>query len=62
MKLQFDITQPFSDDMARLPETKRKSVEEQINLVSKSLLNGQTEFKENASIPHLFNLKDGLES
>ena len=62
MRLEFDITQTFSDDMERLPKAQRKRVEDRINLVSKSLLNGQTEFKENSSIPYIFNLKGGLES
>ncbi len=62
MKLEFDITQSFSDDIGSLPKAQRKKIEEQINLVSKSLLNGQTEFKQNSSIPYIFNLKGGLES
>ncbi len=62
MKLEFDITQSFSDDIALLPVIQRERVANQINLVSTSLLNGKTEFKENSSIPYLFNLKGGLES
>lgn len=62
MKLEFDITQSFSDDMARLPSGQRKNIADQINLVSQSLLNGQNEFKENSSIPYIFNLKDNLDS
>jgi hypothetical protein len=62
MILEFDITQSFSDDMANLPKPQRKKIENQINLVSTSLLNGKTEFKENSSIPYIFNLKGGLES
>ncbi len=62
MELEFDITQSFSDDMGTLSERERSVVADQINLVSKSLLNGQTEFKENSSIPYIFNLKDGLDS
>jgi hypothetical protein len=33
-----------------------------INAVSQSLLNGKTAFKENSSIPYIFNLKGGLDS
>jgi hypothetical protein len=62
MDLEFDITQSFSDDMASLSGETRRSVVDQINLISQSLLNGQTEFKENSSIPYIFNLKNHLDS
>jgi len=62
MELEFDITQSFSDDMANLSEQERGMIINQINLVSASLLNGQTAFKENSSIPYIFNLKFGLDS
>ena len=62
MELEFDITQSFSDDMALLPSAQKERISAQINLVSKSLLNGQTAFRENSSIPYIFPLKDGLDS
>jgi len=62
MELEFDITQSFSDDMAHLSEQDRGLVINQINLVSASLLNGQKAFKENSSIPYIFNLKFGFDS
>ena len=62
MELAFDITQSFSDDMAGLPPVQKEAISNQINLISKSLLNGQVEFKQNSSIPYIFNLKGGLDS
>ena len=62
MELSFDITQSFSDDIARLPVEERDRVKDQINLVSGSLLNGKTVFSENSSMPYIFNLKGGLDS
>lgn len=62
MQLEFDITQSFSDDMAHLTSSQRSNIVSQINLVSKSLLNGRTEFTRNSSIPYLFNLKGGMDS
>jgi len=62
MELEFDITQSFSNDMDHLPVGQRQNVSDQINLVSKSLLNGQTAFKENSSVPYIFNLKHGFDS
>jgi len=62
MELEFDITQSFSDDLAHLPAAQREKVQDQINFVSGSLLNGETAFKENSSIPYIFNLKGGLDS
>ncbi|MEX8549402.1 MAG: hypothetical protein V5804_17510 [Mucilaginibacter sp.] len=62
MELEFDITKPFDEDMARLSSAKREKIGNQIDIVSQSLLNGQTAFKENSSVPYIFNLKGGLES
>lgn len=62
MELEFDITQSFNQDIARLPSSQRENIEKQINIVSQSLLNGKTAFKENSSIPYIFNLKGGLDS
>jgi mRNA-degrading endonuclease RelE of RelBE toxin-antitoxin system len=62
MELEFDITQSFNQDIKRLSSAQRKNIEKQINFVSQSLLNGQTAFKENSSIPYIFNLKGGLDS
>ena len=62
MELVFDITQSFSDDMAGLPLVQKEAISNQINLISKSLLNGQVEFKQNSLIPYNFNLKGGLDS
>ncbi len=45
-----------------LDADERTKVQQQINNVSQSLLNGKTAFHENASIPYLFNLKDGMET
>ena len=62
MELAFDITESFNQDMLLLSAAEKKVVKKQINNVSQSLLNGQTAFKENASIPYIFNLKGGLDS
>lgn len=62
MELEFDITQSFNQDIARLSSSQRENIEKQINIVSQSLLNGKTAFKENSSIPYIFNLKGGLDS
>lgn len=62
MKLEFDITQSFNEDISELSDLQIEAVKKQINFVSQSLLNGQTAFKENSSIPYIFNLKDGLDS
>jgi hypothetical protein len=62
MELEFDITQSFSEDISRLSFPQRKNIEKQIDFISQSLLNGKTAFKENSSIPYIFNLKGGLDS
>jgi hypothetical protein len=62
MDLEFDITQSFNDDMAHFPSVTREKIKKQINIISQSLLNGKTDFKENSSIPYIFNLKGGLDS
>lgn len=62
MELEFDITKSFNEDMSQLSSAQREQIGEQINVVSQSLLNGQTAFKENSSIPYIFNLKGGLDS
>lgn len=62
MELEFDITQSFNEDIAHLSSTQRENIREQINIVSQSLLNGKTVFKENSSILYIFNLKGGLDS
>jgi hypothetical protein len=62
MQLEFDITQSFTNDIAQLATAEREQVTAQINVISGSLLNGQTAFKESASIPYIFNLKDHLDS
>lgn len=62
MELAFDITKPFEEDMAQLSSAQRENIGNKINLVSQSLLNGKTDFRENSSVPHIFNLKGGLES
>ncbi len=62
MKIEFDITQNFSDDINHLTQDERDKITDQINLVSASLLNSKSAFLENASIPYIFNLKGGLES
>jgi hypothetical protein len=62
MELAFDITESFNRDMLLLSASEKEVVKKQINLVSQSLLNGQTAFKENSSIPYIFNLKGGLDS
>lgn len=62
MELEFDITQSFNEDIVKLPDLQREDIGNQINKFSQSLLNGQTAFKENSSIPYIFNLKGGLDS
>ncbi len=62
MEIEFDITQPFNEDVSKLSDLQREKVTNQINKISQSLLNGQTAFKENSSIPYIFNLKGGLDS
>jgi hypothetical protein len=62
MELAFDITESFKNDMLLLSADEKEVVKQQINHVSQSLLNGQTAFKENSSIPYIFNLKGGLDS
>jgi hypothetical protein len=62
MELEFDITQTFNEDMTHLSSDQRDKIGKQINIVSQSLLNGKTAFKENSSIPYIFNLKGGLDS
>jgi len=62
MNLEFDITQAFINDISHLSPIQKKKIEKQMDVVSQSLLNGKTEFKENSSIPYLFNLKGGLDS
>ena len=62
MELEFDITQPFNEDISLLSSAQRENIGNQINVVSQSLLNGKTAFKENSSIPYIFNLKGGLDS
>ena len=62
MELEFDITQLFKEDLAQLPALQQEEVKKKINSVSQSLLNGKVDFKENSSIPYIFNLKGGLDS
>lgn len=62
MELEFDITRAFNEDMSHLSSDQKEKIGEQINVVSQSLLNGKTTFKENSSIPYIFNLKGGLDS
>lgn len=62
MELEFDITKSFNEDINCLSSSQRENIEKQLNLVSQSLLNGKTAFKENSSIPYIFNLKGGLDS
>ncbi|MFI5139028.1 MAG: hypothetical protein ACHQIM_14490 [Sphingobacteriales bacterium] len=45
MELAFDITESFNQDMLLLSASEKEVVKKQINLVSQSLLNGQTAFK-----------------
>jgi len=51
-----------SDAVSNLSSAQKEKIGEQINVVSQSLLNGKTAFKENSSIPYIFNLKGGLDS
>ena len=62
MELNVDITHSFSEDMSYLSPAERETITTKINVVSQSLLNGKTDFKENSSVPYIFNLKGGLES
>ena len=62
MELEFNITPQFNEDMSLLSSAQREEIGEQVNVVSQSLLNGQIAFKENSSIPYIFNLKGGLDS
>lgn len=62
MELEFRITESFDEDMKSLPAIEQSKVKDEINFVSGSLLNGKTTFMQNASMPHIFNLKGGLDS
>lgn len=62
MELEFDITQPFNEDINKLSNFEKEAVINQINSVSQSLLKGQTAFKENSYVPYIFSLKGGLDS
>lgn len=62
MKLEFEITKSFDEDISGLSSEQREMIGKQINIVSQSLLNGKTAFKENSSVPYIFNLKGGLDS
>jgi len=62
MDLEFHITQSFDNDIKSLSEDRRNKITDEINLVSGSLLNGRTAFMDKASMPHIFNLKGGLDS
>lgn len=62
MQLEFNITQSFKDDIDILSASQREIVGHQIDHISVSLLNGKSAFKENSSIPYIFDLKGGLDS
>lgn len=62
MELEFNITQSFDDDIKGLSTVQQNKIKNDINFVSGSLLNGKAAFMEKASMPHLFNLKGGLDS
>ncbi len=62
MDLEFNITQSFDDDMKGLSADQQNKMKDKINFVSGSLLNGKAAFMQNASMPHMFNLKGGLDS
>ena len=62
MELEFNITQSFDDDIKGLSTDQQHKIKQDINFVSGSLLNGKAAFMEKASMPHLFNLKGGLDS
>jgi len=62
MHLEFLITEPFDNDMKSLLPVLQKRIKKTINSISGSLLNGKDKFTGRASMPHSFNLKDGLTS
>jgi len=62
MNLEFHITESFDKDMNSLPVETQDKIKAHINFVSGSLLNGKTAFRESASVPYIFNLKNGLDS
>lgn len=62
MKLEFLITEGFDNDIKELSQQQQSHIKKEINEISGSLLNGRTSFMKKASIPHIFNLKGGLDS
>jgi len=62
MELEFRITQSFDEDMQGLSGEEQNKIKNKINFVSGSLLNGRSDFMHEASMPHIFNLKGGLDS
>jgi len=62
MDLEFRITEPFDNDIKSLSEEQQSKIRNEINYVSRSLLNGKSVFMERASMPYIFNLKGGLDS
>ena len=62
MHLEFLITESFDKDMRSLLPGLQKRIKRTINSISGSLLNGKDKFTERASMPCLFNLKEGLSS
>ena len=62
MELEFRITQSFEQDMQNLSADQQNKLKDKINFVSGSLLNGKSAFMQEASMPHIFNLKGGLDS
>jgi hypothetical protein len=62
MNLEFLITEAFDHDIKCLLLAQQKRIKTTINSISGSLLNGKSRFIESASMPHIFNLKDGYDS
>jgi mRNA-degrading endonuclease RelE of RelBE toxin-antitoxin system len=62
MELEFNITRSFDEDIKELSTDHQNKIKDKINFVSGSLLNGKAAFMQEASMPHIFNLKGGLDS